>query len=390
MQTESGKNNVVDNDNIGGANKDTAFIKCENCGGNMVFDPQIQALRCEHCGSVDDFKKDKHVEEHDIEKGFDEAQSWSGEATLCRCENCGAEVIMQSGEVAAKCPFCGTPHIVKTDEMPGIKPQALYPFLLSKEQASEAAKKWARKCIFAPRKFKKTLKRENMHGIYEPCFTFDSNTTSVYSGRVGYRRTRTVGSGKNRRTETYIEYKNVSGTLNKFFDDVLISNNENFDQKKLNSLAPFKTKAACVYEHKYLSGFVADGYTKDLKDGWNDAKRVMDADIRESIKRSYNADVVDYLNVSTTHNDVTYKYMLLPVYLTTYKYGKKRYGVMVNASTGKVRGKTPVSPLRVIIAVLLGICALAGLAYFFMRFGSSGEEIAQIARNSCEKFILGR
>ena len=31
MQTESGKNNVVDNDNIGGANKDTSFIKCENC-----------------------------------------------------------------------------------------------------------------------------------------------------------------------------------------------------------------------------------------------------------------------------------------------------------------------------------------------------------------------
>lgn len=369
----------------------TDSVKCQTCGGMMIFDPDTQTLKCEHCGNTINFEKNREVRENDINEGFKNAEQWDpNEQATYRCENCGATIVVGADETATACPFCGTSHIVKSGSFKGLRPQAVIPFQFGEDKASEYCKKWAKSRIFAPRKFKKTLKRENMHGIYEPCFTFDSNTTSVYSGRVGYRRTRTVGSGKNRRTETYIEYKNVSGTLNKFFDDVLISNNENFDQKKLNSLAPFKTKAACVYEHKYLSGFVADGYTKDLKDGWSDAKRVMDADIRESIKRSYNADVVDYLNVSTTHNDVTYKYMLLPVYLTTYKYGKKRYGVMVNASTGKVRGKTPVSPLRVIIAVLLGICALAGLAYFFMRFGSSGEEIAQIARNSCEKFILGR
>ena len=370
MQTESGKNNVVDNGNIGGANKDTAFIKCENCGGNMVFDPQIQALRCEHCGSVDDFKKDKHVEEHDIEKGFDEAQSWSGEATLFRCENCGAEVIMQSGEVAAKCPFCGTPHIVKTDEMPGIKPQALYPFLLSKEQASEAAKKWARKCIFAPRKFKKTLSHENMNGIYQPCFTFDSNTFSKYAGRIGERRTRTVKTSNGTRTETYIEWRNVSGTISKFFDDVFVSSGDT-TQSELNKIMPFKTETLCVYEHKFLSGYVANHYKRDLKDCWKDAKNMMDAAIRRAILNQYGCTEVDYLNVSTTHEAVTYKYVLLPVYRTNFNYRKKQYPVTVNGNTGRVSGKTPLSPLRVAIAIILTLALFIGLGWLW--YNSDGD-----------------
>ena len=370
---------------------ETDSVKCQSCGGTMIFDPDTQTLRCEHCGNTVDFAKNREVKENDINEGFDKAEKWDPkEQAAYRCENCGATIVVSAEETATLCPFCGTSHIVKAGSFEGLRPQAVIPFKFGEDKASEYCKKWAKSRIFAPRKFKKTLTRENMRGVYEPCFTFDSDTVSAYSGRVGYRRTRTVGSGKNRRTETYIEYRYISGTYGKFFDDVLVANNSGFNQKSLNSLAPFKTGDACVYEHKYLSGFVANGYDKDLKTGWEDAKRIMDADIRSSIKNSYNADVVDYLNVSTTHNSVTYKYLLLPVYLTTYKYGKKHYGVMVNASTGKVRGKTPLSPLRVALAVILGAGVLVGLAYLFLKFGQGSEEFAQIAPKSCENFILPR
>ena len=135
-------------------------------------------------------------------------------------------------------------------------------------------------------------------------------------------------------------------------------------------MSPFDTGSACVYEKSYLSGFVADGYTVSLRTGWQNAKTIMDTLIRSGIKSKYNADVVDYLNVSTYHENVTYKYLLLPVYFMNFKYGKKRYGIMVNGSSGKARGKTPVSPLRVLIAVVLGLAALCGLAYLFMRYGN--------------------
>ena len=104
----------------------------------------------------------------------------------------------------------------------------------------------------------------------------------------------------------------------------------------------------------------------------------MDANLRTSIVNSYGYDVVDYLNVSTLHNDVKYKYVLLPVYQLEYKYKKKTYTVVINGNSGTVTGKSPVSPVRVIIAVLLGI-ALFGL--FVCAIASENIELAVTVGN---------
>ena len=365
----------------------TDCIKCPSCGGTLNFNPDTQTLKCEHCGNTVDFEKNKEVKENDITEGFDKVKPWdSSEQVTYKCNNCGAVIIINAEEEATACPFCGATHIIKDKSFEGIRPQAVIPFKFGTDKAAEYGKKWAKSRIFAPRKFKKNLNRENMRGVYEPCFTFDSNTYSTYVGRVGYRRTRTVGSGKDRRTETYIEYKNISGTYTEFFDDLLIANSDKFNQKQIDRLSPFNTANACVYEKNYLSGFVADGYTKGLNECWQDAKRTMDSLIRQHIKREYNADVVDYLNVSTTHENVTYKYLLLPVYFLSYKYGKKSYGVAVNGCSGKVRGKMPISPLRVAIAVFLGLAALVGLAFFIMRF--SNAESAETALNAVKTLLI--
>ena len=102
---------------------------------------------------------------------------------------------------------------------------------------------------------------------------------------------------------------------------------------------------------------------------WDDAKSLIDGSIRRGILSIYVYDVVSYLNVSTTHQDVTYKYVLLPVYLLNYRYGKKLYSVHINGNTGKVAGKSPVSPLRVLVAVLLGIALVGLIGFLYYHFG---------------------
>lgn len=346
--------------------KESAYIKCENCGSNMIFDPLTQTLKCEYCGTSVDFKKDAGVKELEITKAFESSESWKAETNAYSCENCGAKFLLRSDEVAVKCPYCSTSHVVKTEDITGIKPNAVYPFLLDKKMAVESSRKWAKKKLFAPKKFKKNLEERNINGIYLPCFTFDSQTTSFYKGRLGERRTRTVRRNGKTHTETYIVWHNVSGTFNRFFDDVTITAGE-MPQKDLNKISPFRRETLCVYEKKFLSGFTASHYTRDIKVCWKDAKSTMDGVIRSEIIASYGYDVVDYLNVSTSHKEVTYKYALLPVYRLNYKFKNKEYPVTVNGNTGKVTGKAPVSPLRVLIAVLLGLGLLAGIlsiAYF--------------------------
>ncbi len=347
----------------------TFNAKCPNCGSAMVFDPETQGLKCEHCGSTSTIEKNFAEIENDITKGFAEAEKWSAdEQVTYKCQNCGAVVVLSSDEEASICPFCQTTHVAKEGTFDGIRPHMVIPFQLGAEVASQKAKKWAKGRLFAPRKFKKNISIDKIKGVYEPCFTFDSNTFSTYQGKVGDRRTRTVGSGKNRRTETYVVYRNVRGSHAYFFNDVMVATNENFKQNDLNSLAPFDTKEACVYEKKYLSGYMADGNQVNLDDSWADAKVIMNGAIRQQIINKLHCDVVSYLNVSTGHSDVTFKYLLLPIYTLAYRFKKKNYLLRVNGSTGKVRGKTPVSPLRVAIASILGVALAVLLVWFFMNF----------------------
>ena len=96
----------------------------------------------------------------------------------------------------------------------------------------------------------------------------------------------------------------------------------------------------------------------------------MDEVLRKEILGQYSYDVVSYLNVDTTHSSVTYKYVLLPVYILNYNYRGKNYSIYVNGNTGKVTGKTPVSALKVALTVLLGIIIIGGIAYLIYANGN--------------------
>ena len=201
-----------------------------------------------------------------------------------------------------------------------------------------------------------------------PCYTFDSNTSSEYVGRIGIYHKKTVGSGKNRRTVTEIEWRYISGSLDHFFDDVTISASEGFTQKELKSMGGYSAENNKVYEDKYLLGYMAYAGDKPLEPCWNEAKDVIDASIRRLILSRYSYDTVAYLNVSTTHQNVTYKYVMVPIYVGNYKYRDKTYRFMINGTTAKTTGKAPVSPFRVLGAVLFGIAVAIGL-YFLIKYG---------------------
>ncbi len=351
------------------------YIKCSSCGGNMVFNPQTQTLYCEYCKSEISFEKDKAVKELDIESAFTAVESWS-EAMVLHCENCGADISVSREEVSLSCPYCGTSHVKKTETIAGVKPNAVYPFTICSDEAKQKAKKWAKGRLFSPRKFKKSFDIRELKGVYQPCFTFDSKTISSYNGKLGKRKTRRVKTKNGYTTQTYIDWRWVSGSIARPFDDITISASTKFNQAKLNKLMPFAYDNICEYSKEYLAGFYANHYDKDIKQSWTEAKVIMDKEIERAILQKYNCDVVGHLNVSTIHNDVTYKYVLMPIYAMHYKFKKKNYDVSVNGNTGKVYGKAPISFWRVLIAVLLGVAVLVGI-YFL----GADETSAQVITN---------
>lgn len=350
---------------------ETEIVKCTGCGSNMVFNPDTQTLYCHHCGSKIDFATKNMASEQDLRVGLYAAPKFSkNEAVVFECDNCGAKIVLEGGQSSADCPFCGTYHVRKTDELAGLKPNAVIPFAFNEQKALSLTKTWAKKRFYAPRAFKKNLVAENLKGVYTPCFTFDSRTTSFYHGRIGQTRTRVVGSGKNRRTQTYVVWRNISGVFDYRFDDLLITAGTKFNQQNLNSISPYDTNASKAFEENYLLGYMAYHYDKELEDCWGQAKTVMDQNLRRLILSRYSYDKVAYLNVSTTHSDLTYKYVMLPVYVGNFNYKKKLYNFYVNGSTGKVNGKTPKSVLKILATILLAAAVVIGVILMVNFLGS--------------------
>ena len=341
----------------------TELIKCSSCGSNMIFDPDLQCLFCEHCNSKVLFDNDEIANEQDITSlGFNKDNVWSkDETSIFRCDNCGASVVLQKNETATSCPFCGTAHVTKVEELEGLKPNALIPFSFGDDKAIEITKEWARKKLFAPRKFKKNIKTDNVKGVYAPCFTFDSSTTSIYVGRIGKRYTRVVGSGKNRRVESYIVWRNISGTYYNQFDDILITAGSKLGQKQIDKLSPYDTNASKKFNQNYMLGFMAYHYDSELSECWSQAKDRIDSVLKQKILSQYFYDVVDYIKISTTHEHVTYKYVMLPVYVGNFIYNKKPYNFYVNGNTGKVCGKTPKSIFKILLTCFLCVAAVVGI-----------------------------
>jgi small-conductance mechanosensitive channel len=52
--------------------------------------------------------------------------------------------------------------------------------------------------------------------------------------------------------------------------------------------------------------------------------------------------------------------------MSNFKYNDKVYSFVVNGQTGKISGKSPISPWRVAIAVLIAIVILGIVFYFEM------------------------
>ncbi|MEO1592871.1 MAG: hypothetical protein AAFU71_16490 [Cyanobacteria bacterium J06632_22] len=87
----------------------------------------------------------------------------------------------------------------------------------------------------------------------------------------------------------------------------------------------------------------------------------MEPDIRSKINRDIGGDEQRIHRVSTDYSDETFKHILLPVWLLSYRYQGKVFQVMVNAQTGKVMGERPVSIWKVAAGVMVAVALVAVL-----------------------------
>lgn len=348
---------------------DTNTYKCPECGAPMRYNPESSSLHCDYCNRVINLENQQTDEEIDFLSTETDDLSWQNETQVIKCEGCGSENVVSKKEMSTTCPFCGSKQVVSYDAIAGIKPNRVIPFKVSLEDAKKQYQKIIKKKMFVPRKLKKEYLDLLLNGVYIPSWTYDSCTLSTYSGRLGKRYTVTVGSGKNRRTETRIRWFSISGVKAVDFDDVLVNSGKSLSQNELNSISPYATNDSLEFEEGYLAGFQAEHYSKDVKSGFLVAKSKMEPYIRSAILRGYNYDVVGSLNIKTRYDNVTYKYVLLPVWFGLLNYHNKKYRFIVNGETGRINAKYPKSAIKILIFIFSIIIGVALLLYLVSVYG---------------------
>ncbi|NBB73926.1 MAG: hypothetical protein GVY35_09620 [Bacteroidetes bacterium] len=351
----------------------TSSFPCTNCGAELTFAPGTDALACPYCGTENAIDApDVAIKERDFEVQVSALQDQQEvyEVQTVRCDSCGAESTLDDNVSSDLCPFCGTSMVLTEHTQRLIKPQGVLPFKVKDAEAHAAFREWLGGLWFAPNDLKQYARQEGrLAGMYLPYWTFDTEATTQYRGRRGeyYYETETYtddeGNTRTRRVRRTRWYP-ARGTVHTAFDDVLVVASDGLPRPYLRKLEPWDLDALRPYADEYLSGFRTESYTVELDEGYRIAQERMQPTIDRKIRRDIGGDTQQITSKASEYDDTTFKHILLPVWLTAYRYGDDVYRIMINARTGEVQGERPWSAVKIALAVAAVV--LVGLAIWVL------------------------
>lgn len=359
------------------ATEQTRTYPCQTCGSQLEFDIAQQTLACRSCGTTQALVEgqDRTVEENDLRaalanlRGRAEAhtqQMVSGEKEIV-CQNCGGHTTFTGTWTAQRCPYCATP-IQREDvhDAPERLPvDGIMPFQVDQRAAQAALEKWVSSRWFAPNEFKDYSRAGSFTSVYTAYFTYDAQASTRYSGQRGDNYTVTVGSGDNRRTETRIRWSHASGQVHDAFDDVTVLANEGLDRGHTAALNPWPMELVKPFSPEYVAGHLSRTYDHDVEACFPEAQQIMEGVIDQTIRRDIGGDHQRISSKQIAWSAMTFKHLLLPIWLLTVIYGGQTYQVMINGATGEVRGERPYSKVKIAFAILLAIIVIGiGLAVY--------------------------
>ena len=350
---------------------------CHTCGADLRFDPGDNRLVCDHCGAIEaidhgPWTRAAAVQEMDfraaVSAGLGTAET--EEARTSTCPNCAARIEFDNAVHSTECPYCATPVVTDTGVSRQIKPKGVVPFMLEESDARYAMTNWLGSLWFAPSGLMEYARKgRKMSGIYTPCWTFDADTKSDYRGQRGtvyYENKSVMRDGKRETVRVQkVRWRKVSGRVARFFDDILIVASTALPDKFRKTLIHWDLTRLEPYQPEYLAGFRAEAYTIELQDAYQEARTIMDRQILRDVRFDIGGDKQRVEDIQTRVSDVTFKHILVPVWVAAYRYRGRSFRFVVNGQTGQVSGERPWSAWKIFFAVLAGLILAGIVGYLY-------------------------
>ena len=320
------------------------ILRCPNCFGTVNFVPGKGKVVCEFCGC--EFDVDENSDENLIQ-GFDFREFYDGvkqddceNLPIYYCKSCGAEIIAANEEASLTCPYC-TNKIVLSNKVSGkFRPDGIIPFKIPQSELKRHLDEFYKDKKLLPKNFFSQSKLEKVTGIYVPFWLFSGTLEGTFTFSGNKSKSSIQGDYTITETSTYDIERQGYVT----FEDIPLDASEKIDDALMDSVLPYDFSKIKNFNYQYLAGFAADRF--DVP-GKSLQKRAEDRMIQTASKISYAKVSSGYSNVRMKKSnlkatDVKVKYILLPVYLFSIKYGGNKYEFSINGQNGKVVGNLPI------------------------------------------------
>lgn len=341
---------------------------CPKCGGHMTFDIQKKELACQYCGYIQETEKrlapDTAEQVVDFVLPTTRAHLWAETQQRVTCQACGAITLLPPAQTADHCPYCGSNRFVSSPEQAElVDPQVMALFRLDAQQAARQVREWFGKGLTVPDDLVGKAGGLQLQPAYYPFWTFDGTLEIPWSCEV------------NEGTSRYPHWVARSGSEFELFDDILIPGLRSMSSDELTSIEPFNLKDLVEFSPDFLAGWTSLTYDYPLADASLRARE----QVVKKVTRMLYANVEpgrekrNLRNGAGKWSGMTFKHVLLPLWVGNYNYKGKPYRLLVNGQTGKVGGDKPHDAFKTVSLVIGGVLILVILtgllALLWMQYG---------------------
>lgn len=356
-----------------------AVPACSQCGADeLSYDPASQGLVCKYCQHQQPLEARgpapvEHSLQVALQQQLDEAsQGYGVEVRSVECDNCGARVNFTGKDTSKRCDFCDSPHVLEKEAHRNvIRPESLVPFSVDQNRAKDSFKGWLAGLWFRPSDLQKKAAVGAVVGVYVPYWTYDADVHSSWTAEAGhyyyeeetYTATENGEQVEKTREVRKTRWEPASGRRDDHYDDMLVVASKGLPKEIADRFRSFDTNLLRPYDPQYLAGWRAEEYAVDLRSGWTEAATRMEQSQERRCAGDVPGDTHRSLDVHNTFSAETFKHVLLPIFIASYRYNDEVFRFLVNGQTGEVQGEAPYSWIKIALTVLLVIAVLVGIYY---------------------------
>ncbi len=317
------------------------------------------------------------------------------------CSNCGAPLTYMEGEAVITCSYCGTTTMLAgLDNIIQVRSHFMLSPELNEGSAGAALRKWMQKGMHKPKDLPALARMGESTPLVLPYWIVSAKATTRWAGMN--KKTRTVGTGDSKKTETF--WEPASGRFTEDFTWPVYAREKTGEFWGIDQLEPgkasvhpdwggFKLKmgGGAVSPNRNMLQGAVDFSIEKIKDARMEKNLVNGQITQERAEANARARIVDrhakqaeshatrITDCDTTVDVEKVDLVYLPLWLMEYSYAGKSFKALVNASSGEVMAaEYPVGKLARIVNFDI-LLLIPAVVLFLIGSGETGALWARYA-----------